>query len=115
MLTREAGRIFPGALDRLDRWAPPWARIERDGSTGGGRVGADGPDTPRPPALGPPIGRAVLDRHPATAVAVAELLDRGGRWTAWPEPAADSGAAKLLQTHPATARAVADLLDHDES
>lgn len=56
LLTREAGRIFPGLLPALDTWVPPWR---------------DQPETAPAPA---PRPAALLTRHPDTALALAALL-----------------------------------------
>ncbi|GAA2944817.1 hypothetical protein ACFPN0_24005 [Kitasatospora cinereorecta] len=91
LLIREAGRIFPGRLDALDGWVPPWqARPE--------------PAAEAPAAEG---GCALLAVHPAACDAVADLLGCDGTWqTAAPGP---SGAA-LVGRYPDTAVALEALL-----
>jgi hypothetical protein len=72
LLTREAGRIFPGRLSALDRWVPPWGvrqepeAVRTAQSTGAGR------------------GAALLAAHPATCDAVAGLLGCDGGQAALP-------------------------------
>jgi hypothetical protein len=66
LLTREAGRIFPGRLSALDEWVPPWRA------------------QPEPEAVHPAHGTgngqgiALLAAHPATCDAVASLLGCDG-------------------------------------
>jgi hypothetical protein len=57
LLTREAGRIFPGRLSALDEWVPPW-RVQLE---------------PEAVHTGPP-GAALADRHQDTALALEVLL-----------------------------------------
>ncbi|MFJ9459771.1 hypothetical protein ACIRST_32450 [Kitasatospora sp. NPDC101447] len=93
LLTREAGRVFPGRLADLDAWVPPW------------RAPA-GP----PAALTRPSARrgsALLARRPATCDALAQLLGCDDGWTVEGAPAGPA----LLSRHPATADALALLLD----
>jgi hypothetical protein len=95
LLTREAGRIFPGRLSALDEWVPPWrAQPEPEAvhpaqSTGNGQ------------------GIALLAAHPATCDAVASLLGCDGTWEA-----ADPGpaGAALASRHQDTALALEVLL-----
>lgn len=100
VLTREAGRTFPGALAAIDGWTPPWlARRTPAVATG-----------PRQPAAGP-VG-AFLAAHPASTDAVAGLLGCPGEWVA-PNDVPDSGfsgPSPLLTAFPATAEAVAALI-----
>ncbi|MFD5898811.1 hypothetical protein [Streptomyces sp. NPDC060366] len=97
LLIREAGRIFPGRLDALDAWTPPWR---------------EGPDTAVPRSAratgaGGSAGAALLSAHPATCDALAGLLGCEGSWqTADPAP---SGAL-LAARHPETAAALEVLL-----
>ncbi|MGQ3552786.1 hypothetical protein [Streptomyces rochei] len=100
LLIREAGRIFPGRLEALDAWVPPW-RAPADPSGG---VRADAGRR----------GAALLPAHPATCDAVADLL---GCTEGWASPGVPVGAARsgveLLAAHPATCDAVAELLGCD--
>ncbi|CAL9379955.1 hypothetical protein [Streptomyces sp. enrichment culture] len=104
LLIREAARIFPGRLEALDAWVPPWRAPRQD------------PFTARraKPAAPARRGAAVLAAHPAACDAVAGLLGCTGGWTR-PEPdtPARPGAA-LLAAHPATCDAVADVLGCEE-
>ncbi|MGW4895573.1 hypothetical protein ACWEQL_25385 [Kitasatospora sp. NPDC004240] len=93
LLTREAGRIFPGRLAELDTWVPPW------------HAQATTPARPSRTA-GAPQGLPLLAAHPATCDALAGLL---GCDTTWATPAAPTGSA-LLTRHPATGDALAPLL-----
>ncbi|MFJ4844576.1 DUF5682 family protein [Streptomyces sp. NPDC088733] len=95
LLIREAGRTFPGRLEALDAWVPPWRAqpgpepLARALPAGGGRAGV------------------LLAAHPATCDAVADLLGCDGTWsTAEPGP---SGAV-LIARHPDTAAALEALL-----
>ncbi|WP_328723839.1 DUF5682 family protein [Streptomyces sp. NBC_00247] len=97
LLIREAGRIFPGRLDALDTFVPPWREPAPDAAA------------PRGPATGTGArtGVALLAAYPATCDAVAALLGCDGGWeTAAPAPA---GAA-LLARHPEPAGALEALL-----
>jgi hypothetical protein len=100
VLTREAGRTFPGSLVALDGWTAPWNAPAR--RPGGGPI--------RRELAGPARGAAValLSRHPATAEATAQLLGCSGEWAA---PDEGTGvASQLITAHPGATRAVADLL-----
>jgi hypothetical protein len=91
LLTREAGRIFPGRLSALDEWVPPW------------RAPAEIQALPTARGTG---GIALLAAHPATCDAVASLLGCGGTWEA-----ADPGpGAALASRHQDTALALNVLL-----
>ncbi|MEU8611608.1 DUF5682 family protein [Actinoplanes sp. NPDC048791] len=85
VLTREAGRTFPGTLAELDSWTAPWD--------------ADG--VPGKPPVGPGVSAAValLAAYPSATDGVAELLG-----------VAVDGVAELLAAHPATGEAVAELM-----
>jgi hypothetical protein len=68
LLTREAGRIFPGRLPALDEWVPPWrAQPEPEAVHAANPAGAG-------------RGAALLAAHPATCDAVASLLGCEGTW-----------------------------------
>jgi hypothetical protein len=115
VLTREAGRTFPGTLAGIDAWTAPWharpaARAATATAGGGPEAGAAG---------------ALLAAHPATADGVAALLGCAGEWLlaaglpaaglpAAGLPAAGGGdvvaAAGLLAGYPAVGEAVAALL-----
>ncbi|GAA2624130.1 DUF5682 family protein [Paractinoplanes durhamensis] len=89
VLTREAGRTFPGTLAALDDWTAPW----------NARRAAPGP------AAAPASGAfAFLAEHPAATDAIAELLGCPGEWP--PSEPATSGPAALLTDFPETAAAV---------
>jgi hypothetical protein len=138
LLIREAGRIFPGRLDALDAWVPPWRAPAVPPAGGGsraeaaeaGRRGAalltahpaacdalagllgctEGWAAPGAPA---PSGVALLSAHPAACDAVAELLGCDGGWTEAPSPSgagADGAGAELLARHPSTASTLETLL-----
>jgi hypothetical protein len=95
LLTREAGRIFPGRLAALDAWVPPW----RD------QAEPEAPPAERATQAGQ--GAALLASYPATCDAVANLLGCDGTWDA-PDPA-PHGAA-LVSRYPGTALALEALL-----
>ncbi|MEU0523271.1 hypothetical protein [Streptomyces niveus] len=95
LLIREAGRIFPGRLDALDAWTPPWQQ---------------GSDTATPRSTrtaGAGAGAALLAAHPATCDALAGLLGCEGSWQT--ADAAPPGAL-LAARHPETAAALEVLL-----
>lgn len=92
LLIREAGRIFPGRLEALDAWVPPWRQP---------------PAAAAPAVARAPRGAALLRTHRSTGDAVARLLGWEGSWE--PAAAAPPGAA-LLTRHPATADALETLL-----
>jgi hypothetical protein len=92
VLTREAGRTFPGTLAALDEWTAPW----------NARRAA--------PVKAVPASRAfaLAAEHPAATDAVAELLGCTGDW---PPPApATAGPSMLLTEFPETAAAVGALV-----
>ncbi|MFE1443684.1 hypothetical protein [Streptomyces sp. NPDC058739] len=94
LLIREAGRIYPGRLDDLDTWVPPWrARPAPAAAPGSGRPSG-------------PTALPLLTAHPAACDALAALLGCEG---AWDEPGTATGAA-LLARHPGTANALEALL-----
>ncbi|MFI7541926.1 hypothetical protein [Actinoplanes sp. NPDC049599] len=99
ILTREAGRTFPGTLAALSSWTPPWhARTPPPAAPG---------IRPAPGAAG-----ALLAAHPDTTDAMAALLGCAGEWSP-PGAAGGDGAdaaAELLAAHPETAEAVGVLL-----
>ncbi|MEU0692438.1 hypothetical protein ABZ349_00415 [Streptomyces niveus] len=93
LLIREAGRIFPGRLEALDAWTPPWQQ---------------GPDTTAPRSTRTAgTGAALLAAHPATCDALAGLLGCEGSWQT--ADAAPPGAP-LAARHPDTAAALEVLL-----
>ncbi|PYC79746.1 hypothetical protein C7C46_13765 [Streptomyces tateyamensis] len=96
LLTREAGRIFPGKLGALDAWTPPWLAES-----------APAPVRPRRTSsgIGTDQGSALLAAHPASCDALAALLGCEG---VWQQPAA-AGLA-LPARYPETAEALASLL-----
>jgi hypothetical protein len=102
VLTREAGRTFPGTLAGIDSWTPPW------------QAPAAFPEAVARPAAG--SAGALLAAHPAATEAVAALLGVAGEWSsaeAAVGPAAGSvagAAAGLLLAHPDTTRAVGMLI-----
>ena len=99
LLVREAGRIFPGRLEALDAWTPPWLARPGEPDPRATRD-SDGSD-------GSP-GAALLAAHPATCDAAAALLgcaDEGWRLAA-PGPA----GALLLTRHPQPAAAAEAML-----
>ncbi|MFI9586928.1 hypothetical protein ACIHCQ_35045 [Streptomyces sp. NPDC052236] len=95
LLTREAGRIFPGRLAALDEWVPPWRA------------------QPEPEAVHPARradgsrGCTLLTAHPAACDAVASLLGCDGTWET-----ADPGrpGAAVASRYPDTALALEVLL-----
>ncbi|GAA2778189.1 DUF5682 family protein [Crossiella cryophila] len=92
VLTREAGRIFPGRLSTLDEWVPPW-------------LAQPEPVTVRRSTSG--HGTPLLAAHPAACDAVASLLGCADPWeTTESAPA----GAELLSRHPDTAMALEEVL-----
>jgi uncharacterized protein DUF5682 len=67
LLIREAGRIFPGRLEALDAWVPPW-RVQPEPGAVPARPGA----VPAAPDAGQ--GLALLAAYPATGNALEVLL-----------------------------------------
>ncbi|MCU7728937.1 DUF5682 family protein [Actinoplanes sp. KI2] len=92
VLTREAGRTFPGTLAALDDWTAPW------NASSAAPVRAV-------PATG---ALAVIAEHPAATDAVAKLLGCAGEWLA-SEPGLGRPAV-LLTEFPETAVAVRRLV-----
>ncbi len=103
LLIREAGRIFPGRLEALDAWVPPW-RLQQPEPFAARRA---------QPAAPGRRGAALLPAHPATCDAVADLLGCTEGWAPAGTGAAARPGAELLATHPATCDAVAELLGCD--
>ncbi|MDT4994651.1 MAG: hypothetical protein QOH97_4543 [Actinoplanes sp.] len=102
VLTREAGRTFPGTLAGLDSWTAPWNARPAPPETAGPR-----------PAAG--AAGALLAAHPVTTDALASLLDCAGQWSAGddlPIPGAGdaAAAAALVSAHPGAAQALAMLI-----
>nr|WP_296068889.1 DUF5682 family protein [uncultured Actinoplanes sp.] len=109
VLTREAGRTFPGTLAALDAWTPPWAAAPPPAAAADERPGA----------------AAFVAAQPATADSVAALLGCDGSWSTTADPSAGAGSSAavdpfagavaagraLLAAHPATAEAVVMLMD----
>jgi hypothetical protein len=85
VLTREAGRTFPGTLAELDSWTAPW-------DAGGV------PEKP-PVGLGVSAAVALLAAYPSATDGVAELLG-----------VPVDGVADLLAAYPAAGEAVAELM-----
>ncbi|MBW6439405.1 hypothetical protein KZ829_37340 [Actinoplanes hulinensis] len=103
VLTREAGRTFPGTLAALDSWIPPWKAPARA--------------RPAVVSAGPASAAAVLRAAGRPSVdAVAALLGCEGEWTpVAAESFSGAGgeeavAAALLTAYPEAANAVADLV-----
>ncbi len=101
LLIREAGRIFPGRLEALDAWVPPW-RLQQPDPCAVRRAQPAAPDR---------RGASLLPAHPATCDAVAGLLGCTEGWSE-PDAPAPTGVG-LLAAHPVTCDAVADLLGCD--
>ncbi|WIM93573.1 DUF5682 family protein [Actinoplanes oblitus] len=97
VLTREAGRTFPGALPAIDSWTAPWVARQ------------SAPAVPARTASAGPVG-AFLAAQPATTDAVAGLLGCPGEWTVAADAAGSAGPAVLLTGFPDTAAAVAALI-----
>jgi hypothetical protein len=100
VLTREAGRTFPGTLAGIDSWTAPWEAPAPVAAGAGARGAGAGP------------AGALLARHPAAADALAAALGCAGEWPAQEEPAAGPAvaAAGLLAAHPGALEAVAVLV-----
>ncbi|MEU1438638.1 hypothetical protein ABZ438_31855 [Streptomyces sp. NPDC005786] len=92
LLIREAGRTFPGRLEALDTWIPPW------------RMGLAAPSAGRPDTG---HGCTLLADHPETCDAVAALLGCEGLWES---PGSGRAGAALAGRHPDTALALDALL-----
>ncbi|MER6403469.1 hypothetical protein ABT269_08085 [Streptomyces viridosporus] len=103
LLIREAGRIFPGRLEALDAWVPPW-RLQQPDPFAARRA---------QPAAPGRRGAALLPAHPATCDAVAGLLGCTEGWAPAGTGAAARPGAELLAAHPAACDAVAELLGCD--
>ncbi|BBH64050.1 hypothetical protein ACTI_07350 [Actinoplanes sp. OR16] len=95
VLTREAGRTFPGALPAIDSWTPPWHARP-----------AAPPRADRPGSAGSPAF-ALLAAHPGTTDSLAALLGCEGEWSA---PVESDVVAALLAAYPETAEAVTGLI-----
>nr|WP_238490274.1 DUF5682 family protein [Actinoplanes flavus] len=97
VLTREAGRTFPGTLAALDAWIPPWkapARAARPAVVSAGPAGA---------------AAALLASGRSSADAVAALLGCEGEWTP-SGPVRDEALVGLLTAYPESVEAVAGLI-----
>jgi hypothetical protein len=94
LLTREAGRVFPGRLSILDEWVPPW------------RPQAEPETLHTARGTGPGQGIALLAAHPATCDAVASLLGCGGTWKA-ADPGPGAALASPASGHGAGAECAA--------
>nr|WP_034483739.1 DUF5682 family protein [Actinomadura oligospora] len=105
VLTREAGRTFPGSLPVLDSWTPPW-EAARETASARGTAGAAGPAV----ASGPVA--ELLAAHPAACDAAAALFGLEPVWRAVPAgtSSAHSAAGELVGRHPSAAEALAVLL-----
>ncbi|BEL12295.1 hypothetical protein Q0Z83_104860 [Actinoplanes sichuanensis] len=107
VLTREAGRTFPGSLAALDSWTAPWNAPPRARPSAGpgDAAGLSGPSGPAGAAA------ALLAANPAAADAVATMLGCEGGWTPLTtETGGDAAVVGLLTAYPATAEAVAELI-----
>jgi hypothetical protein len=100
VLTREAGRTFPGTLSGLDSWTAPWHARPVIPARGVGGTGVDS------------RAGTILAHHPATTDDVAALLGCAGEWSTTEDASGLPGeggavaAAGLLAAHPDTAEAV---------
>lgn len=92
LLIREAGRTFPGRLEALDTWVPPW------------RAQPEAPSAGRPDAG---HGCTLLADHPGTCDAVAGLLGCEGTGES---PGSGRAGVALAGRHPDTALALEALL-----
>ncbi|GIF14129.1 DUF5682 family protein [Actinoplanes teichomyceticus] len=113
VLTREAGRTFPGALAAIDSWTPPWLARKTAPAGLPARTGAgSSAQAAGLPLEAVPVA-AFLARHPAGADAVADMLGCPGEWAVLPDvPVAQHGGAAtvLLAAFPGAAEAVAALV-----
>ncbi|MFC4906841.1 DUF5682 family protein [Actinomadura gamaensis] len=100
VLTREAGRTFPGSLPALDAWTPPWESVAEPKPAAG-----------RVPAASGPVAE-LLAAHPAACDAAAALFGLEPVWQAPAEPAGavHAEASALVERHPDAAGALAALL-----
>ncbi|GAB6899439.1 hypothetical protein JCM9957A_25290 [Kineosporia succinea] len=98
LLTREAGRTFPGALPALDGWTAPWERKTAPATS--------------MPVLSPDasLARRLVDSHPVTALAVARILGQPDEWSKAATESDSGGPVLLLEQYPDTATAVAALV-----
>ena len=107
VLTREAGRTFPGDLPTLDTWTAPWNRPSKPAAAAKKTAGPGR----NPSAI---AARRLVDTHPGTALGVAGRLGRTDAWTpAGIEEATApqvGEAVTLLGRYPDTASTVATLL-----
>ena len=92
-LVREAGRTFPGALEAVDTFVPPWSTESA---------------TPATPVVAPPRGPAteLLAAHPGACDELAGLLGIEGDWQE-AGSAENCEVAGLLERFPRTADALA--------
>jgi hypothetical protein len=95
LLIREAGRIFPGRLQALDEWVPPWRAQPEPATARASRAAGTGQ------------GAALLAAYPAACDALAGLLGCDDPWA--PASPSQAGAA-LLSLHPDTTLALEALL-----
>lgn len=93
VLVREAGLTFPGRLEAIDGWTPPWSRTAEVVET----VAVGG------------VG-LLLDTHRVPTDAVAGLLGVDGRWQTPTAGEAPSRVSMLVDEHPASATALAALI-----
>jgi hypothetical protein len=103
-LMKEAAAVYPGTLQALETWQPPWQSppaAESQPSPGEGIVEVSQSDRK---------AQALLRRFPETTNAIASSLGVSPSWrSATPRPpaiAGDDEVAKLLAHHPATLQAV---------
>ncbi|MEV4257413.1 DUF5682 family protein, partial [Spirillospora sp. NPDC049652] len=103
VLTREAGRTFPGSLPALDAWTPPWeAARDREAA----------PPSPQGGAVPSGPVAELLAAHPDACDAVAALFGLEPVWATAPvaQAPAHAAAAALVERHPAAAGALAALV-----
>ncbi len=108
LLTREAGRTFPGNLPSLDTWTAPWNRPSKPvAATKQTAAAGQSPNAVR--------ARRLVDAHPSTALGVAGLLGRPDAWkpaeTGEARAPGTDQAAALLNRYPDTTSTVATLLN----
>ncbi|RFU42273.1 hypothetical protein DZF91_07430 [Actinomadura logoneensis] len=103
VLTREAGRTFPGSLAALDAWTPPWDASHDRKTPPAASTGAAAPSGP--------VGK-LLAAHPSACDALAALfgLDPVWRTAEETDTPAHAEAAALLDRHPAAAEALTALI-----
>jgi hypothetical protein len=108
ILVKEAAALFPGSLDALAGWQPPWYRSRSSPE----RSAASAATTPAPPRVAPGrSGRAatsLLAAHRATIDALAAALGLSTAWSETPATTESEGPAAAESTEHNAVRALLD-------